>query len=65
MANEEPLYIGWCRSGFFNWEPVTLPAGELVEVAKRLYLHIPFDPEDGEKVVLPETMEPVAKRNHQ
>ena len=49
----ERLYVGWVRSGFCSWEPVTGAPKKLVEAARLLREHIPGCSEDGEKLLLP------------
>lgn len=55
----EPLYVGWVRTHYTHWEPVTLPPREIVEAALRLYRHRSWDKRDGEKLLLPEREKPI------
>jgi len=54
----EVLYVGWVRTNWKHWEPITLPPREIVEAARRLYEHKSCDKRDGEKVLLPEGVPP-------
>lgn len=57
----ERLYVGWVRSHWTHWEPVTLPPQELLDVALRLASHQSADPADGEKLILPEREKPTGE----
>ena len=61
MLRDDALFVGWVRSGFRHWEPVTLPARELVEAARLLHHFQSFDFRDGSKVLLPEGVRPVER----
>ncbi len=55
----ETLWVGWVRTRWTHWEPVTLPARECLEAALRLNDHrLPR----GEKVLLPYDILPIGRR---
>lgn len=61
MPRDDTLYVGWVRTSYRWWEPVTLPARELVEAARLLHHFQSFDFRDGSKVLLPEGVRPVER----
>ena len=61
MAYSDALFVGWIRVHYTHWEPITLPAREYVEAARRLHLHRSSDPNDAARLLLPEREKPTGE----